>query len=248
MSGDVSWNVLDLRKHGIGDGIMRILSTISKTSAPLRTILVLCCVVFLTSANAALSASSGQPPATPSQPEQATAAVPESASSEIPPAVSGEKSTLPVMPPGSRFTDEKIKEALLKEPFSYEPKEMLDPFISFITPMELAPTALPPPEEDTALPPEPKRPLTPLQKMSVAEIERGLKAISWGELGRRAVIEDSAGKGYIVNIGTPAAERNGVITEIFNDRLVIQQEYWDKKAKRMVPQNSIVKLRKEKQK
>ncbi|NLI33812.1 MAG: hypothetical protein GX422_13705, partial [Deltaproteobacteria bacterium] len=64
-------------------------------------------------------------------------------------------------------------------------------------------------------------------------------------LGRKAIIEDAAGKGYIVSVGTPAGDKNGMITEIFNDRLVIQQEVWDKDARRMVPQNSIVKLKKE---
>jgi Tfp pilus assembly protein PilP len=125
---------------------------------------------------------------------------------------------------------------------------MIDPFIPFITPVELAPTPPPLTEDDSDLPPEPQKPLTPLQRMSVAEIDRGLRAITWGGLGRKAVIEDAAGKGYIVCVGTPATDNNGVITEIFNDRLVIQQETWDRKQKRMVPRNSTVKLRKEKEK
>ena len=80
--------------------------------------------------------------------------------------------------------------------------------------------------------------------MTLSEIERGLKAISWGELGRRAVIEDSTGRGYIVTIGTPAGEHSGVITQIFNDRLVIQQEIWDRKAKKRFPQDFTIKLSK----
>ena len=78
--------------------------------------------------------------------------------------------------------------------------------------------------------------------MTVAEIEKGLKAITWGELGRRAIIEDATGKGYIVAVGTPAGERSGVITQIFNDRLVIQQEIWDRKAKKRFPQDFVLKL------
>jgi len=65
-----------------------------------------------------------------------------------------------------------------------------------------------------------------------------------GNLGRTAVIEDSTGKGYIVSVGTPAGERNGVITQIYNDRLVIQQEIWDRKAKKRFPQDFTVKLSK----
>lgn len=135
-----------------------------------------------------------------------------------------------------------IREALLKDSFNYAPKNLIDPFIAFIAPADTSPPAIATEDEDLALPAEPQRPLTPLQKMKISEIEKGLKAITWGDLGRKAIIEDAAGKGYIVGVGTPVGERNGVVTEIFNDHLVIQQESWDKKAKRMIPQNYVVKL------
>jgi Tfp pilus assembly protein PilP len=138
-----------------------------------------------------------------------------------------------------------VREALMKENFAYAPSNMLDPFIPFIAPTETTAQPRESEEEETDLALEHKKPLTPLQKMTVPEIEKGLRAITWGEMGRRAVIEDGAGKGYIVSVGTPAGDRNGVVTEIFNDRLVIQQEIWDKDAKRMIPQNSIVKLKKD---
>jgi hypothetical protein len=80
--------------------------------------------------------------------------------------------------------------------------------------------------------------------MTVNEIEVGLKAILWGEMGRRAVIEDSTGKGYIVTTGTPIAGPTGVITGIFKDRIVIRQQVWDKEAKRMVVKSNVVKLKK----
>jgi Tfp pilus assembly protein PilP len=150
-----------------------------------------------------------------------------------------------VKSPESSPGREKVLEALLRDNFSYNQNKMVDPFVSFIAPAESAPAKVPSSEDEFEPPSEPQRPLTPLQKMSLGEIERGLRAIAWGELGRRAIVEDSAGKGYIVSVGTPAGERNGVITEIFNDRIVIQQELWDRKAKRMIPQNSVVKLKKE---
>jgi Tfp pilus assembly protein PilP len=138
-----------------------------------------------------------------------------------------------------------VQKELLQQQFAYNPKSLVDPFKPFIAPAE-APPALPTVDnEDLDVPPpEPQRPLTPLQRMRISEIEAGLKAIMWGPLGRRAMIEDAAGKGYIVSVGTPIGERNGVVSEIFNDHLVIQQEYWDKREKRMVPQNVMVKLKK----
>ena len=104
---------------------------------------------------------------------------------------------------------EKVKEALLKADFSYNQNKLVDPFVSFIAPAEAPSARLPVGEEDFEPPPEPQRPLTPLQKMNLGEIEKGLKAIVWGEFGRRAMVEDSAGKGYIVGVGTPVGRKRG---------------------------------------
>jgi len=143
---------------------------------------------------------------------------------------------------------DRVEEALLQESFSYNQNKLIDPFVSFIAPVEATPPQSSGAIEDFEPPPEPHRPLTPLQKMNIGEIEKGLKAIVWGEFGRRAMVEDSAGRGYIVGVGTPAGERDGVITEIFDDRIVIQQQFWDRTAKRMMPQNSVVKLKKKEEK
>jgi hypothetical protein len=56
------------------------------------------------------------------------------------------------------------------------------------------------------------------------------------------VIEDSTGRGYIVGVGTPAGEHSGVITQILNDSLVIQQQIWDNKARKRFPQDLTIKL------
>lgn len=139
---------------------------------------------------------------------------------------------------------QKASKMLLQEDFTYEPDFLVNPFVPFIKPPEPPPPEIPPSLEDEALPPELQKPLTPLQKMNIGEIERGLTAIVWGGLGRKAIIQDSAGKGYIVGIGTPVGGNAGVITQIFDDRLVIQQQVWDRKLKRFIPKNAVVKLRK----
>ena len=130
----------------------------------------------------------------------------------------------------------KTTEALMSPNFTFLPVKALDPFTPFIS---LETTTQPRlPEEDA----EPQGPSTPLQKMTLSEIERGLKAISWGELGRRAVIEDSTGRGYIVSVGTPAGEHSGVITQILDNRLIIQQEIWSNKLRKRFPQDLTIKL------
>ena len=142
---------------------------------------------------------------------------------------------------------EEVSKELMQKTFTYDSKQLVDPFVSFIKPPEQAPPEVPVLKEEEALPPELQRPLTPLQKMNIGEIAKGLRAIVWGGLGRKAIIQDAAGKGYIVSVGTPAAGPTGVIVQIFDDRLIIQQEVWDRKLKRMVPKNEVVKLRKGKE-
>ena len=129
---------------------------------------------------------------------------------------------------------QKENSALMSADFTFYPIKVLDPFVPFVT----SESGHPGDEEDESN----AATLTPLQKMTISEIEKGLKAITWGELGKRAVIEDSTGRGYIVNVGTPAGERSGVITQISSDHLVIQQELWDRKAKKRFPQEFTIKL------
>jgi Tfp pilus assembly protein PilP len=142
---------------------------------------------------------------------------------------------------------EKVLNALTKKEFSYLPENMVDPFISFVVAMS-TPSEAPRPRDEAEAeevgPPKPQMPLTPLQKMATGQIERGFKAVIWGDMGMRALIEDDAGKGYIVGVGTPLGGNNGIITDIQNDRLVIQQELWDGNLKQMVPRSVEVKITK----
>jgi Tfp pilus assembly protein PilP len=159
-----------------------------------------------------------------SQPSPGAAAVPDPNLSTCPPEY------IPLI--------QKTTAALLSPTFTFIPVKALDPFVPFVT---LDTTGQPriAEEEDEQ---QGGAPSTPLQKMTLTEITTGLRAITWGELGRRAVIEDSTGKGYIVTVGTPAGEHSGVITQILNDRLVIQQQIWDTKARKRFPQEFVIKL------
>ncbi len=202
-------------------------------------IAALCCFSGILFSFAGTAAGTTPPEAAVQTPWEA-AGPPEEASPPVPKETKGPKGT-------EEALQSRVKEALLRESFSYPTGDLLDPFIPFISAVETPPPQIASKEEtDTELPPEQQRPLTPLQKMTLAEIEKGLRAITWGDLGRKAIIEDAAGKGYIVGIGTPVGDKNGVVTQIFNDRLVIQQEVWDRQSKKMVAVNSVVKIKKAK--
>jgi len=219
-----------------------------------RLLLVPFCGGFLMVAPVFANPSTEAPPPpapmeTPAQPETSTQ--PETSAPEEAP-IPDPAALLPSLSEPAKkeiFTARnRMQETLRQSYFVYLPLNMLDPFVSFLAPAETLPpkVAVSEEEEDEgATPPEPQRPLTPLQKMSIGEIERGLKAIMWGDLGQRAIIEDSARKGYIVSVGTPCGTNSGVITQIFKDRLIIQQETWDRTERRMVPQNAIVRLKKQ---
>ncbi len=135
-------------------------------------------------------------------------------------------------------------EALLSDAFRYHPRGMLNPFVPFITPETTTAPEFAPMDEGT-LPPRPQRPLTPLQKMSLSEIERGLRAILLGEMGKRALVEDAAGKGYIVQVGTLMGKNDGVVVDILPDRLVIQERFWDRDARDWSYKTASVRLKKE---
>ena len=145
----------------------------------------------------------------------------------------------------SKATRDRVLAALMNKEFAYTPDELIDPFISFVVLQTVASEPrMGKGEDEDEGPPKAQLPLTPLQKMAVGQIERGFKAVIWGDMGMRALIEDGSGKGYIVGVGTPLGANNGLITDIQNDRLVIQQEAWDAKVRQMVPKMVEIKLTK----
>ena len=109
----------------------------------------------------------------------------------------------------------KLVSISLDEPFYYNPKGRIDPFKPFLLKM------LTRGKKGRKM-----LPLTPLQKLSFVELQRGLVAIVWGHLGKRALIQDPAGKGYIIKPGTPVGP-NGIVKQILSDRVIIEQTVTD---------------------
>ncbi len=143
-----------------------------------------------------------------------------------------------VAPAAAKETPEQISAIVKKTTtllaaakFTFLPDKGLDPFVPF---MSL--------QADSGNGAPGAGPLTPLQKMTLAEMQRGLKAIVWGGLGRMAVIEDSTGKGYIVGVGTPAGPNGGVITQLTDSSFVVQQQVWNTQTRKRVPEDFTVKI------
>ncbi|MBW1980816.1 MAG: pilus assembly protein PilP [Deltaproteobacteria bacterium] len=119
--------------------------------------------------------------------------------------------------------------------WQYSPKGRPDPFKPFIV-ARRAETAVAPKVK--------KRPLTPLQKMPLSEIQSGLKAIVWGEMGSKALVQDATGKGYVLAVGTYVGQNDGVVKKILPDRIVVEEYRRDPIENRLVTNEVVLKLRK----
>jgi type IV pilus assembly protein PilP len=119
--------------------------------------------------------------------------------------------------------------------WKYDPTGKPDPFKSFI----LAAAA----QEETA-PKVVRRQLTPLQKMPLSEIEAGLKAIIWGQLGSKALVEDATGKGYVVQEGTYVGQHDGIVKKIYEDRIIVEEYRRDPGKDRLEANEVVLKLKK----
>lgn len=118
--------------------------------------------------------------------------------------------------------------------WSYTVAGRSDPFKSFI----VARAA------QGATPEKRSRPLTPLQKMPLSEIERGLKAIVWGKLGNKALVEDATGKGYVVQEGTYVGQNDGIVKKIGKDRIIVEEYRRDPLQNHLVAKEIVLKLKK----
>ncbi|TAK01103.1 MAG: hypothetical protein EPO39_14890 [Candidatus Manganitrophaceae bacterium] len=67
--------------------------------------------------------------------------------------------------------------------------------------------------------------LPPLQRKELSEMK--LIGIVWGSFGYGAVIQTPDGKGYPVRKGTRIGMNNGVISQITNKEMVVEERYLD---------------------
>jgi Tfp pilus assembly protein PilP len=123
--------------------------------------------------------------------------------------------------------------ATIETGWQYDPTDKPDPFKPFI---------LASAREETEQKPRPR--LTPLQKMPLSEIQKGLKAIIWGQLGNKALVEDATGKGYVVQEGTYVGQNDGIVKKVFEDRIVVEEYRRDPIEDQLVANEVILKLKK----
>lgn len=100
--------------------------------------------------------------------------------------------------------------------YSYNPRGITDPFVPFVQSMV---------EEEAPERSKPQRPLTPLEKVEVSQLD--LVGIIWSldpAGSPSAMVELPDGKGFIVRKGTTVGRNQGKITAIQPGQIIILEE------------------------
>jgi type IV pilus assembly protein PilP len=63
--------------------------------------------------------------------------------------------------------------------------------------------------------------LSPLERLDLAQIK--VVGIIWDIKEPRAMVEDSAGLGYIVKVGTPIGSNEGTVKAIHRNQIVVEE-------------------------
>ena len=98
--------------------------------------------------------------------------------------------------------------------YRYDPKGKTDPFKPFVR-LELPTAAKKGPEKKKYT-----GHLTPLQRVSLDKVR--VTGIAGSPVKRAAMVEDGAGKGYIVYLGTLIGENGGRVIQILPDRVIVE--------------------------
>lgn len=111
----------------------------------------------------------------------------------------------------------KPEEAAVEMPeYRYDSKGKTDPFKPFVR-LELPTAAKKGPEKKKYT-----GNLTPLQRVSLDKVR--VTGIAGSQAKRVAMVEDGAGKGYIVYLGTLIGENGGRVIQIFPDRVIVEEK------------------------
>ncbi|MEE4357928.1 MAG: pilus assembly protein PilP [Desulfococcaceae bacterium] len=109
---------------------------------------------------------------------------------------------------------------------AYDPKGKADPFEPLFKeePKEKKKTEVAS-AQDSSKPKTPPRRLTPLEKLDLDQLK--LVGIIRAESGNKALVEEASGKGYIIVKGTYIGIRSGIVVEIKQDRIVVEEKEED---------------------
>lgn len=101
--------------------------------------------------------------------------------------------------------------------YTYNPKGKPDPFKPLVVEKPETPLTLKKVAEVVT------EPGTPLERLELSQIK--LVALIWGVREPRAMVEDGAGKGYVIMSGTPIGRNKGKVAQITSAGVVVSERY-----------------------
>jgi len=122
---------------------------------------------------------------------------------------------------GMAAADSQIAALLnIQAPPPYNPKGKVDPFAPLLRDEAAAVAG-----GKLTAKGDPNRPKTPLEKIDLGQLK--LVAIITAQLGNRALVEESSGKGYIIKEGTYIGLNSGKVVGIKADKVLVEEEFED---------------------
>jgi len=115
------------------------------------------------------------------------------------------------------------------DPLPYNPLGKIDPF---------EPLFKDEPEPAPSKREEPDRVRTPLEKIDLGQLK--LVGVILASSGNRALVQEASGKGYIIKEGTYIGVNSGKVTEIKNDRVIVEEEIEDVVGKPTIRNKELV--------
>ena len=116
------------------------------------------------------------------------------------------------------------------DPLPYNPLGKIDPFEPLFK------------DEPELAPSESKRekriPRTPLENIDLGQLK--LVGVILASSGNRALVQEASGKGYIIKEGTYIGVNSGKVTEIKNDRVIVEEEIEDVVGKPTIRNKELV--------
>jgi type IV pilus assembly protein PilP len=123
--------------------------------------------------------------------------------------------------------------------YSYDPKGKLDPFQPLFTTVAQQRMAV---AKKKGKKKEKTLPLTPLQRIGLSQLK--LVGIIVSPSGNKALVEEPSGKGYIISKGTYVGRNFGQVTEVLDDRVIVEEEVEDYLSGEMKAQKRELRLQK----
>jgi type IV pilus assembly protein PilP len=71
----------------------------------------------------------------------------------------------------------------------------------------------------------PRENLSPLERFDLSQLK--IVGVVWDIKEPRAMVEDSAGLGYVIKVGTPIGSNDGRVKAIQRDQIVVEENYED---------------------